>query len=59
MARAVAFKQNGRWLVKVDVDQYGGDDMTPSQASIFASDVRNAVDDAKRNNSRDRLGDDR
>lgn len=55
MARAVAFKQNGIWLVKVDVDNYGGDDMRIRDAEQFARDVSNAIHDAKNNNARDRF----
>lgn len=46
MARAVAEKQNGAWVVLVDVDQYGGDEMTPSQARAFAADIRRAAAEA-------------
>lgn len=53
MARAVAMKENGRWVVLVDVDQYGGERMSVAQARNFSSDVQNAARDARVNNERD------
>lgn len=55
MARVVAFEQNGRWLVKVDVDQYGGDNMSVAQAKQFASDVARAAQDAATENQRNKV----
>lgn len=56
MPRAIAFKQNGRWLVKVDVDQYGGEDLSRSQALAFANDITNAAREARANAERDKTG---
>lgn len=56
MARAVAKKQNGRWIVLVDVDNYGGDELSVREANAFAYDVKNACRDARDNNARDALG---
>lgn len=53
MARVVAAKENGVWTVLIDVDQYGGDKMTPARALGFAADIKYAAEDAKNNNRRD------
>jgi hypothetical protein len=53
MARVVTEQQNGRWLVLVDVSQYGGDELSIAEAKRFAHDVLNAAEEAETNNRRD------
>jgi hypothetical protein len=53
MARAIPEKQNGQWLVLVDVDTYGGEEMTPAQARGFANALKRAADDAEQYAERD------
>ena len=55
MPRAIAVKENGRWLVKVDVDEYGGEEISIRQAEVFVGDIRRAIQDARNNNTRDRM----
>lgn len=55
MARAIAKKQNGRWIVVVDVDQYGGDELSCQQATNLANDIKRAVYEAQKGNSLEML----
>lgn len=52
MARAIADEVNGRAVVLIDVDQYGGDRLSIKQAIALSADLSNAIKDAKRNRDR-------
>lgn len=53
MARVIPKEENGRWIVLVDVDQYGGDELSIAQARSFGKAVLDAAVEAKLNNARD------
>jgi hypothetical protein len=48
MARAVASQENGEWIVLVDVDNYGGEEMSIHFAKQFKRQLEDAISDAER-----------
>lgn len=52
MARAIATEENGRSVILVDVDQYGGDKLSIAQACGLMKNLSEAIHEAKRNRAR-------